>query len=86
MCSFDIHIDIFTCVLLTAIIDICADIYYTDINFPLLLFQRIFSELMKFSTMSVEFSFDVMLYRQIDGILMGSPLGPILANIFVGVQ
>ena len=24
------------------------------------------------------------MYRQVDGILMGSPLGPILANIFVG--
>ena len=26
------------------------------------------------------------MYKQIDGIAMGSPLGPVLANIFVGYQ
>ena len=33
---------------------------------------------------SVEFSFNNILHRQIDGVAMGSPLGPSLANIFVG--
>ena len=32
----------------------------------------------------VEFSFNGSIYRQIDGVAMGSPLGPVLANIFVG--
>ena len=31
-----------------------------------------------------EFSFDGKMYKQIDGVAMGSTLGPTLANIFVG--
>ena len=41
-------------------------------------------ELMKFSTTSVEFSFNNIMYRQVDGISMGSSLGPTMAGIFVG--
>ena len=36
------------------------------------------------ATSGVEFSFNDTMYRQIDSIAMGSPLGPVLANIFVG--
>ena len=32
----------------------------------------------------VKFSFNNAMYRRSDGIAMGSPLGPVLANIFVG--
>ena len=32
----------------------------------------------------VEFSFNNEMYQQKDGVAMGSPLGPALANIFVG--
>lgn len=34
--------------------------------------------------MSVEFHFNGIMYKQINGDSMGSPLGHILANIFVG--
>ena len=33
---------------------------------------------------SLSFSFNEIMYRQTDGFSMGSPLGPILANILVG--
>ena len=39
---------------------------------------------MRSATSTVEFSFDNIIYRQIGGATMGSPLGPALASIFVG--
>ena len=41
---------------------------------------------MQLATSSVKFSFNNNMHRQIDGVAMGSPLGPALANIFVGYQ
>ena len=46
--------------------------------------KHVFIELTNTATTSVEFSFDNVLYKQIDRVSMGSPLGPALANIFVG--
>ena len=45
--------------------------------------KKIFVELMNTATKSVEFSFNNNLYKQIDGVVMGSPLSVALANIFV---
>ena len=39
---------------------------------------------MKSATSGVKFSFNDIMYKQTDGVAMGSPLGPALANIFVG--
>ena len=39
---------------------------------------------MKIATSNVQFSFDNEIYSQIDGRAMGSPLGPTLANMFMG--
>ena len=36
------------------------------------------------ATKNVHFSFNNLTFRQIGGVAMGSPLGPQLANIFVG--
>ena len=43
-----------------------------------------FYELMIMATKGVEFSFGKTMFKQVDGVAMGSPLGPVLANIFVG--
>uniref|UniRef100_A0AA85J392 Reverse transcriptase domain-containing protein n=1 Tax=Trichobilharzia regenti TaxID=157069 RepID=A0AA85J392_TRIRE len=40
-------------------------------------------ELLLRCTMNVHFIFNNLYYRQIDGIAMGSPLGPILADFFL---
>ena len=39
---------------------------------------------MKSATSSVEFSINNTIYKQTDGVAMGSPLCPVLANIYVG--
>ena len=84
MCSFDIS-SLFTNVPLAETIEICANGLYSNNNLSSPLFPpSVFIELMELATSSIEFSFNNEMYRQIDGVAMGSPLGPALANIFVG--
>ena len=40
-------------------------------------------QLLEVATMNQLFQFDGKLYRQIDGVAMGSPLGPLIANAFL---
>ena len=42
-------------------------------------------ELLLRCTLNIQFLFDGKLYRQKDGVAMGSPLGPLLADIFMGM-
>ena len=43
-----------------------------------------FTSLLRIATSEVEFSFNGMMYNQVDGVAMGSPLDdPTLANIFM---
>ena len=41
---------------------------------------------MQTPTSLVQFRFNDIMYRQTDGVAMGPPLGPALANIFFGYQ
>lgn len=83
MCSFDIS-SLFTNVPVQETIEICANELYGGV-LPSPPFSRSsFVKLMRLITCDVEFSFNNTIYTQIDGVAMGSPLGPILANIFVG--
>ena len=83
MCSFDVS-GLFTNVPLDETIKICSDALYEDSDLQPLIPKDAFVELMKSATSSVEFSFHNTMYKQTDGLAMGSPLGQALANIFVG--
>lgn len=55
-------------------IDICADVlYHNDSVITPWLSESAFRELMVYVTTGVEFSFDNVMYRQQDGVAMGSP-------------
>ena len=45
--------------------------------------RKVFRKLMFIATQKI-FMFDGKLYKQIDGVTMGNPLGPTLANFFLG--
>ena len=84
MCSFDV-VSLFTNIPLAETITICLDALYRDdsISQPSVP-ESLLRKLLLKATTEVEFSFDGVIYKQIDGVAMGSPLGPVLANIFVG--
>ena len=84
MCSFDVT-SLFTNIPLRATLQICLDALYRDddIVAPSMP-EKEFEKLLLKATTDVEFSFNQVMYKQTDGVAMGSPLAPVLANIFVG--
>ena len=82
LCSFGIS-SLFTNVPLKEMIGICAKALYKDPSSAPPIPQAVFIDLMKSASSSVEFSFYDTMYKQTDGVEMGSPLGSALANIFV---
>ena len=48
--------------------------------------KKKFESLLKLAVTDSYFTFNVQLYRQIDGVAMGSSLGPIYANIFMSAH
>ena len=63
----------------------CLDTLYQSVDMePMLIDESLFEQLVLKCTRRVEFSFDSKMYRQIDCVAMGSPLGPVLAKIFLG--
>ena len=83
MCSFDV-VSLFTNVPIDETIQICLDTLYRSNLDPPKISEGLLRKLLIKCTRDVEFSFDDKMYRQIDGVAMGSPLGPVLANIFLG--
>ena len=81
--SFDV-VSLFTNIPLTETIDIVSDYVYDESNkknrppFKKLIFKR----LLVLATGGM-FAYNGKLYQQTDGVTMGSPLGPSLANFFL---
>ena len=81
MCSLDVT-SLFTNVPLDETIQICLDRLYS-LPDPPQLPRSVLKDLLQFATKKSHFLFDGQYYDQIDGVAMGSPLGPVLANIFM---
>ena len=85
MVSFDV-VSLFTNIPLNKTIDICCRRLYHDPkyedslpNIP----EEVFRNLLHRATTENAFMFNGQLYCQIDGVAMGSPLGPVLADIYM---
>ena len=83
MCSFYVT-SLFMNVPLDETIDIAIKTLFHDetITKPTIP-EDLFRKLIKRATTEVEFTFNRKMYKQTDGVAMGCPLGPVLANIFM---
>ena len=82
MVSFDVE-SLFTNIPLDETINICVDRLYSRKKKVRGLLKRHFKELLTLATKSSCFLFNGTYYSQVDGVAMGSPLGPTLANLFL---
>ena len=74
---------LFTNIPLQETIDIAINLifnYNTNLNIT----KKELKKLFLFATSQTHFVFNGKFYNQIDGVAMGSPLAPVLANIFMG--
>ena len=64
-------------------IDIILRNIYEDKPFKTKLKRDQFKELLEMCTKRIHFSFNRKIFQETDGVAMGSPLGPVIANIFI---
>ena len=82
MMSFEVK-SLFTNVPLNETIDIILTKVYDENKIDAKIPKSILKELLCLCTRHVHFKFNNEIYIQCDGVAMGSPLGPLLANIFM---
>ena len=82
MCSFDV-VSLFTNIPLNETINLCLDKLFVNTDKTHGLSRKSLKKLLLFASKENHFMFDGKFYDQSDGVSMGSPLGPILANIFM---
>ena len=80
--SFDV-VSLFTSVPLDFTIKLILDKIYKDKLIETKLKRDEMKQLLETCTKEMHFSYNGTIYRQIDGVSMGSPLGPVIANIFM---
>ena len=82
MVSYDVC-SLFTNIPLSETIDIAVKLILEnkkDLKFS----ENELTKLFPFATAQIHFYFDGKIFDQVDGVAMGSPLGPALANLFMG--
>ena len=82
MVSFDVS-SLFTNVPLDFTIELILDKVYNDQLVNTKLQREELRELLNLCTKEMHFSFNGQIFQQVDGVAMGNPLGPVLANIFM---
>ena len=82
LASFDV-VSLFTNVPLTETIDLCIDKLFHNVDKVQNLNKKQLKKLLTFACKESHFLFDGHIFDQVDGVAMGSPLGPILADIFM---
>ena len=83
MVSFDVR-SLFTNVPLLKTIDICMDrLYRGNADITPHMPEDVLRRLIKLCVCDNTFVFNNKVYQQIDGVAMGSSLGPVLANIWM---
>ena len=80
--SYDVT-SLFTNIPLQETIDIAINLIFNH-NPNLNITEKKLKKLFLFATSQTHFIFNSKFYNQIDGAVMGSPLAPVLANIFMG--
>ena len=80
--SFDV-VSLFTKVPLDYTIELILDQIYIQKRVEMKLKREEMKRLLQMCTKEMHFSFNGVIYRQVNGVAMGSPLGPVLANVFM---
>ena len=80
--SLDVN-SLFTNIPLDETIDICIDSLYKDDENTPKIPKDVFRKILTIATKESFYMFNNKFYKQIDGVTMGSQLGPVLANIFM---
>ena len=82
MVSLDV-VSLFTSVPLDYTINVILDQVYKEKKIQTKLSRSELKTLLELCTKEMHFSFNDKLYKQRNGVAMGSPLGPVIANIFM---
>ena len=82
MVSFDL-VSLFTNIPLKECVDLAVS-YIIEGNTKLKLSKADLTKLFTIVTAKTNFLFNGKVYDQIDGVVMGSPIAPVLANLFLG--
>ena len=82
--SYDVT-SLFTNIPLSETIELSVNLIL-DSNPDLNITKKDLTKLFQFATSQTHFLFNGKFYNQIDGVAMGSPLAPVLANVFMGIN